>query len=152
MFEVRYFGVRSKTTTNTYFKSFWAVIFEVSKYILNKKNFEKILYQKISYFHVSAITWDLLYGFQFFEKIILGQYQVGIFLDSPCDSIGKNLHDFIQLGHVTKNLSELCPQQTVHNVKSIVKKIFTTFFCNLVSQLFDAIHLYMIRTIIIIII
>ena len=31
-----------------------------------KKKFEKILHQKISYSHVSAIIWDLLKGFQFF--------------------------------------------------------------------------------------
>ena len=33
--------------------------------------------------------------FQFFEKIILVKYQVGIFLGSPCDSIGKNLHEIM---------------------------------------------------------
>ena len=32
------------------FKSFWVVIFEVSKCILNQKNFEIILCQKISFF------------------------------------------------------------------------------------------------------
>ena len=73
------------------FKSFWAVIIGVSKYILNKKIFEKILCQKISYSHVSAIIWDLLYRFQFFEKNTVGGYQVGIFLRSPSDSIGQNL-------------------------------------------------------------
>ena len=30
------------------------------------------------------------YDFQFFEKIIVGKYQVGIFLNRPCDSIGKD--------------------------------------------------------------
>ena len=73
------------------FKSFWVVIIGVSKYILNKKIFEKILCQKISYSQVSAIIWDFLYRFQFFEKNIVGGYPVGIFLRWPSDSIGQNL-------------------------------------------------------------
>ena len=56
-----------------------------------QKKFEKILCQKISYSQVSAIIWDLLYRFQFFEKNTVGGYQVGIFLRSPSDSIGQNL-------------------------------------------------------------
>ena len=31
------------------------------------------------------------FDFQFFEKNIIGGYQVGIFLRSPSDSIGQNL-------------------------------------------------------------
>ena len=39
--------------------------------------------------HLSNI--GVKFDFQFFEKNIVGKYQVGIFLRSPSDSIGQNL-------------------------------------------------------------
>ena len=78
------------------FESIWPLIFEFSQYILGKK-IEKKLCPKISHFHVRAIIMEftliLLYRFQFFEKIIKGQYPVGIFLNRNSDSIGKNPYE-----------------------------------------------------------
>ena len=59
------------------------------------------------------------FDFQFFEKIIVGEYQVEIFLNSPCDSIGKTPYEIAQLGKVAKNLYEPCLQQTVIYIMTI---------------------------------
>ena len=42
----------------------YGIAWSIQKHL--KKKFQKILHQKISYSHVSAIIWDLLKGFQFF--------------------------------------------------------------------------------------
>ena len=66
--------------------------FETSKTTAQKdlKFFFAIFFMKLILVIHHVFKMGGKFYFQFFEKIIVGEHQVGIFLNSPCDSIGKD--------------------------------------------------------------